>query len=206
MKIGILLTCLALVFCGAIDALAQFTPVTAKIRVTTYTPQSDGTTQAQVTHKGFYYRSSRGDVVNTNFHVDENGVKDEAGRTTYREASTGKIYSIAHIERVARVSQKLRLPLTPRSARPPASLIVGEEVVNGIACIGMTMRKGDGSSAGTSWRSVSLDLTVKSEYDYGGGRRSVHELYDIRFTEPPSANFSLPTGYRVDTNNCRGCD
>ena len=206
MKTSIFLTCLALVLVGAVDSLAQFTPITAKIKITTYTPQSDGTSQAKVTHKGFYYRSSHGDTVTTNFHVDDNGVKDEAGRTTYREVSTGKIYSITHISREAKVRQKLSLPILPLTTRPPANLISGEKVINGLDCIGMTIRNGDGSSGGTSWRSVSIDLDVRTEFDLGGGRHMVKELYDIQFTEPSLSKFGVPSNYTVDQSACSGCD
>ncbi len=68
------------------------------------------------------------------------------------------------------------------------------------------MRKGNGQDGGYSCRSISLDLTLKTVFDWGEGNKTVREFYDIEFREPPSTEFSLPSGLSVDHTHCRGCD
>ena len=206
MKTSIVLTCVALVLGGAVDALAQFTPITAKLRITTYTPQSDGTSQAVVTHEGFYYRSSSGNEMTTSFYVDASGAKTESGVSSYRDASTGKVYEISHALRQAKVMQQVSLPLAQKAINPPAQYSAGTATVNGFSCVGVANPRGRGASNRTSWWAPSLGLRVKSDSDFGGGKRMVQELYDIQLSEPPSSKFLIPSNYTVDESNCRGCD
>lgn len=204
MKVSMFFACVALTIGGVGDVLAQFTPVTAKIKITGHTPQSDGTIASKLLQKGVYYRSSSGDEITTHFPVDENGQKRGDGYTTFRDASSGKIYSIIHASRRVEVKQKVSAPMRPATARPPENLIVGEGVVSGLACVATDMTKPDGTSAGTSWRAISVDLGVKTEF-VRGARRVVRELYDIQFVEPSRSHFRLPPGYTMNASGCRGC-
>ena len=203
MKISIAFTCLSFVLGFAVDSLAQFTPVTAKIRVTTYTMQSDGSSLAKVVQKGSYYRSFRGDVMITQYDVDENGRKNQPGRSSFTEASSGKTYSISHGGRDARVKHTRQLPLLPNTTQPASRYIANStaRVINGVSCLGMKVLSTDGTNTttiGTNWHSVALDLTVRTEIDKGGGNRRVRELYDIQFREPASSSFGVPRGYLLD--------
>ena len=165
-------------------------------------PQSDGTTLAQVTQKGDFYRSSRGDTMITQFAVNENGVKNDPGRSTFTEASSGRVYLLRHGQREALVKATLTTPLLPNTRPPAASFIANStaRTINGVSCLGMKVLATDGSSQrtiGVNWHSMDLDLSVRTEIDRGGGRQRVRELYDIQFTEPAASSFGVPARYSI---------
>jgi len=198
MKTKIVTTCLILAMGFTVDALAQFTPVIAKIKMSAVAPQSDGTTQSRMTHGGIYYRSSSGDTFTTHFYVDENGNKRNSGWSTYFDATNKKIYHLDNDLQTAQVKETVTRNVVQRSHLPPDHLIVGRKVINGIDCVGVKISKGDGSQRGVNWHAPSLDLSIRTESDRGGGRKLIRELYDIQFTEPNSNVFRIPEGFLIE--------
>lgn len=205
MKPSTLLACLVFVFSCVSDTLAQFTPVVAKIKITSYQMQSDATEKAVVSQGGFYYRSSAGDEMTTHFYVTENGKKREAGRSTYIDSSTGKTYVLTHNAREARVVQQRDLPLIPNNSPPNPDRIVGRDVIDGLKCIIVPMESNDGSTPpGKVWLSKDTNIAVKMEFKLRG-KRLVREFYDIEFTEPDPSKFGIPSNYSIDDSECQGC-
>ena len=204
MKFSMLLACLTLVFGCASDSLAQFTPVVAKIKITNYRTQSDGTEEVATVREGFYYRSSAGDEMKTDFSVNENGEKKEPGKSHYVNASTGKIYSLKHNFGKAELHQKIQLPRLPQTAADPDD-ILGEKVINGLSCVALPVVNAGENTIGKYWVSLDVGLTVKREMSLPGGRH-VWELYDIQFTEPDPSKFGFSSDYKVDESKCVGCD
>ena len=145
MKTSIVAICLILAAGFTSDALAQFAPISAKIKITVSAPKPDGTLRTLVTHGGFYYRSANGDEMTTHFPVDEDGNKLRPGQSNYFNATSGKIYEIDHALRQATVRQTLsqdQLSAIANRDYPPSHLVVGEKMVNGIFCTGVKIRKG----------------------------------------------------------------
>lgn len=204
MKFKTLFACLALVFGCASDSLAQFTPVVAKIKIRHYRTQSDGTEKVVKVREGFYYRSSAGDEMQTDFSVNEKRERREPGKSHYQDASTGRIYSLNHNFRKAELHQQVQLPLLPKTAADPDS-ILGEEVVNGLNCVALPVVNADEKPIGKYWVSLDVDLTVKRALSLPGGRH-VWELYDIEFTEPEPSKFGFPSDYTIGRSNCVGCE
>ncbi len=204
MKFSMLLACLTLVFGCVADSLAQFTPVVAKIKIRHYRTQSDGKEEVVKVREGFYYRSSAGDEMKTDFSVNENGERRELGKSHYVNASTGKIYSLKHNVGKAELHQKIQSPRLPRTAAGPDN-ILGEEVINGLSCVALPVINADEETIGKFWVSPDVALTVKREMSLPGGRH-VWELYDIQFTEPDPAKFGFSSEYTVDESKCVGCE
>ena len=205
MKTSTALGCLAILLGCASNSLAQFTPVVAKIKVRSFQMQSDGTEKPVLSHVGFYFRSSAGDEMTTHFPVTEKGKASDAGQSTFVDSLTGKIYSLTHTSRKAKLVQQKQLPLRPDKRPPHPDRIVGEDVINGVKCITVLMESNDGSTpVGKVWLSKDAYLEVKMEFNLHG-RRLVRELYDIQFTEPDPSMFGIPSTYAIDDSECRGC-
>ena len=91
MKFTTLLTCLAFVFGGASELLAQFVPVTAKQRNVRYLIESDGTETEILREEGAYFHSSSGSVMDTLTQVK--GPDQGKHRSTLMDSSSRRIYS-----------------------------------------------------------------------------------------------------------------
>ncbi len=207
MKLNTLLACLVLIFSCASSSLAQFTPVVAKIRTSYYQTQSDGTEKLTRSKEGFYYRSSAGDSMRTNFYVNENGEKLELGRSTYVDASTGKVYELHHYHKKASLRQKRKLPLRPGILREPPDndkYIQGKGVIGGLRSVAMPVLDEKGKLIGKTWHVLGMDLMVKMEVKFPNGSY-IQELYDIQFAEPDPSKFGFPLDYKLNLSNCRGC-
>lgn len=192
----------------AVDSLAQFTPVIAKIKVTEYKTQPDGSERSKVLSKGFFYRSSAGDIMQTRSRIAVRGTRRDLGRSAYYKASERKHYSLNHNFKSAKLehqSEHPRAPVAPSDTDNPRDSL-GKETVQGLRCIIVPIRNSKEKITGKSW--VALDvprLKVKTERTYNNIRR-IWELYDIRFTEPDSSKFSIPSDYEIDKSECWGCD
>ena len=200
--------CLALVFGCAVDCLAQFTPVMAKIRVTEYRTQSDGPERSKILSNGFFYRSSAGDVMQTRRRTAVRGTRRDLGRSAYYNASERKHYSLNHNFKLAELEHQSKHPLaavTP-SDTDNSKYSLGKETVQGLRCIIIPIRNSKGKITGKSWWALDVArLTVKTERTHDNIRR-IWELYDIQFAEPDSSKFSIPSDYEVDQSKCQGCD
>lgn len=200
MKLGTLPTCLALLFGCAVDSLAQFTPVIAKVRVSEYRTQPDGSERSKMLSTGFFYRSSAGDVMQTRFRSALSGTRKDLGRSTYYNASERKHYSIDHnIKSVELEYQSKRsIPPTVFTNQDSVKNALGEETVQGVRCVIIPIRNSDEEITGKVWLALNIPLLrVKTERTHNNIRR-IWELYDIRFTEPASSKFSIPSDYEVD--------
>lgn len=204
MKLNTLVVCLTFVFGSSLDSLAQFVPVTAKLKSVSYQRQSDGSEIVVHQTEGSYFRNSSGSVMETQFHIEDGRILRQ-GTSHYKDASTGKIYTLEHDVNKAKVDQKVPVPFFPPSAGPP--ITVGEAVVGGLQCVATPIvLNGDvGNPIGKAWWSVDNTLLVKREYAIGD-IRTVWELYEISFTEPVPSKFMVPEHCTVDSSDCVGCD
>ncbi len=195
MKFTTLLTCLAFVFGGASELLAQFVPVIAKQRNVHYLIESDGSETEIVRDEGTYFRSSSGSVMDTLTQVT--GPDQGKHRSTLMDSSTRKIYNVDHNLKEAILKQVRPEPFRPIVLRP--ELAIDEGVIGGLDCLAMRVVSPSNpeGSIGKVWWARNAVLMVKSESTWHR-ERTVLELYDIQFTEPDSSVFVLPENYKID--------
>ena len=195
------ISCLVLMLWTVPSAMAQFMPITAKSRTVHYKTQSDGTEREMNRREGKYYRASNGSWATLEIY------KKAFTARAMLDGFTGKLYQFNPVENVATVKSQKSLPLRPNNSAFDSTLVDATETVNGVSCtkVRMVGPAGDASRA-TAWVSTELDLEVKTEFVVPGSSRTVRELYDIKFTEPPSSVFRVPLGYSVDESSCRGCN
>ena len=195
MKLSTLFTLLVFVFGYAVDSLAQFTPVTAKVRSVSFQIQDDGSEVEVHRTEGSYYRSSSGSVMETKFHI-QNGELLNEGTAHFVDSSSGKTYALDHRLNTATVIQTRPIPFFLPSSVPPQT--VGEAVIGGLNCVATpVVLNGDvGNPVGKALWSVDNALLVKREYTIGD-LRTVWELYEISFSEPTSSKFGVPSNYTV---------
>ena len=208
MPLRALSMCLALVFGCAVDSLAQFTPVIAKVKVSEYRTQPGGSERSKMLSKGSFYRSSSGDTMQTRFRIAVSGTMSDLGRSAYYNASERKHYSVDHNVESAELVHQSKHPLAavaPSDTDNP-KYSLGKETVQGLRCIIVPIRNSDGEIIGKSWLALDIPrLRVKTERTYNNIRR-IWELYDIRFTEPDPSKFGFPSDYEIDQSACQGCD
>jgi len=200
--------CLALVVCCAVESPAQFTPVIAKVKVSEYRTQPNGTESSTVLSRGFFYRSAAGDTMQTRSRIALSGTRRDLGKSAYYNASERKHYSLNHNSQSAELVHQAKHPLAPVSPsdtdNPRYSL--GKETVQGLRCIIVPIRNSNGETTGKSWWALDVTrLTVKTERTFNNIRR-IWELYDIRFNEPDPSKFGIPSDYEIDRSACQGCD
>lgn len=208
MQLRGLLISLALVIGCAVESLAQFTPVIAKVKVSEYRTRPDGSERSKMLSKGFFYRSSAGDIMQTRYRTALSRTGKDLGRSTYYNASELKHYSIDHNVKSAELEHQSKHPISPLALSDNDNVrnSLGKETIQGIKCIILPIRRSNGETTGKVWLALDVPrLTVKTERTHNNIRR-VWELYDIRFTEPDSSRFSIPSDYEVDQSNCHGCD
>lgn len=207
MKLSTSLGCLLLVSGCALDWLAQVTPIVAKIRIKTYETQSDGTEVVTGNRSGYFYRSSAGDSMKTDFAVDSNGNKRESGKSHYVKVANGqkRIYLLNHNSRNGGLRQQLAYtPWRPVDTDHPN--VIGRATIAGLRCIAFPIEDSSGNIVGKTWWALDVDdLLVKTEHIRGNKRR-VNELYDIQFTEPEPSKFGFASDYVIDETQCRGCE
>lgn len=185
------------VFSGAPSLVAQFLPVVAKQRVIHFQKLSDGSEVEIARAEGNYFRSSSGDVMNT--------TKYTAGRwkgkhkSTYKQASTRKTYSLDHNGRKATLRQVRNEPFKPMDLGDRARKEnLEEDTIEGLHCYVMPVTSADdGVAIGKAWWASESKVLVKME-DVYKGERIVRELYDIQFYEPESSKFGVSSDYLVD--------
>ena len=195
MKIAASLTCLALVFGGASELLAQFVPVIAKQKNVHYLIESDGTETEIVRDEGAYFRSSSGSVMDTLTQVK--GPDQGKHRSTLMDSSTRKTYAVDHNLKEAILKQVRPEPFRLIVLRP--ELAIDEAVIGGLDCLAMRVVSPSipEESIGKVWWARNAVLAVKRESTWHR-ERTVLELYDIQFTEPDSSVFRLPADYTID--------
>ncbi len=204
MKFVSMLTWMIWVFIGTPWLMAQFLPVVAKQRVVHFQKLSDGSEVEIARAEGNYFRSSSGDVMDT--------TKYSAGRwegkhkSTYKQASTRKTYSVDHNGRKATLRQVRNEPFSPMDIGAFArEANLEEDTVEGLHCYVMPITSDDGVATGKTWWASESKVLVKTE-DVREGERVVRELYDIQFYEPESSKFGVSSDYLVDEtewNNLR---
>ena len=178
----------------AISAQAQWIPVVAKQKELTYWIDENGSEVVIQERRGTYQRSSAGSVMKKWTPI-VNGQEMVSGSATFIDASSGSSYLIHHGAQSARLMQQRPVPLLPRERNLAPEDIVGEAVVNGVACVGLKVWVNGQPTDGVDWVSVPYDLHVKTEFTLPGGQRIVKELYDIRFIDPDPSVFAIPENY-----------
>lgn len=197
MKIPAMLVCLIFMFGQTPALLAQFTPIIAKQRSVSYQKQSDGSEIVVQQTEGTYFRSSSGSVMENMFDMKD-GQKQGEGKTSYFDSSTSRIYSLRHD--IKRAILKDVWPESLRRPVPSTPDFIGEAVVNGLSCVATPVFlwvNNQATPVGKNWWSLDVDLLVKTETTMGGIRK-VRELYEIKFTEPSSSKFKIPSEYMID--------
>ncbi len=166
MQLRTLPICLALVFGCAVDSLAQFTPVIAKVKVSEYRTQPGASERSKILSEGVFYRSSAGDTMQTRFRITMSGTRSDLGRSAYYNASERKHYSVDHNVKSAELVHQSKHPLAavaPSDTDNPRYSL-GKETVQGLRCIIVPIRTSNGEIIGKSWWALDVPrLTVKTE-------------------------------------------
>lgn len=194
----------ALVLGTAISVQAQWMPVVAKQIEIVYWTDENGSEVVRE-RRGTFHRSSTGSVMRKWTPI-VNGEEMGSGSAFFVDASSGSYYLIHHAARSAHLVQQRTAPLLPKERNLAPEDIVGEKVVNGVACVGLRVSVNGQPTDGVDWVSISYDLHVKKEFTLPSGQRVVKELYDIKFTDPPPSKMGFPSDYTIDQSECRGCD
>jgi hypothetical protein len=154
---------------------------------------------------GMYYRSSSGSTLVIRSPVVGGQIRDDHALAALTDAETGEVFSLDYRRGVATLMQRRRTPLTPRS--PDPSTFIGNDMVNGIACvirrvvcIDNQRLQNEGVECGRAWYSPELHLTIKTEsgeiMPSGQGTKSIVEIYDIQIgVEPAATLFEIPAGF-----------
>ena len=161
----------------------------------------DGSRQVLSQKDGDYLRTADGRVLITERRID-NGVAGEVVRGTFEDLASGRVYRLDYSKRraVLRSGAGHRQPLTEEYKALAEQHAVDKRMVNGVMCLGFPAKAG-GTTVGIGWRSLDLDLHVRSEAVLPDGvdkLERVREIYDIQVgAEPPADTVSIPAGFEV---------
>lgn len=188
----------ALTLGTTISAQAQWMPVVAKQKELTYRTDENGSKVVIQERRGTYKRSSTGSVMHTWTPIVD-GQENGPSEAMFIDAMSGASYAIYHGSQKARLIRQRPVPILPKERNLAPDAIVGEQVVNGVACVGLRVMVNGQPTGDVGWVSVPNDLHVKAAFTLPGGQRIVRELYDIQFVEPDSAVFAIPQNYTIIT-------
>lgn len=174
----------------------RWTPVTAKIRHATFVVNADGTETPFSLDEGYYYRVADGsDIRYTRQIID--GIPQGPGRGFLRDTATATSYNVYFGSKKAIVNEKWKAPTRERLPYPQSSVVRGQQVVNGLPCVGTLLKVTPPNRDGIMWKSIEHDLTVRIDYTMSG-YHTVIDLHEIQIgVEPPVGAVSLPPDFEV---------
>ena len=197
----------------AVFAQPGWVPLSAKHKVQSFRVHASGSETLVNEISGMYYRSSSGSTLLVKSPVVDGQIRSDYASATMTDAKTGEVFNLDYKRRVATLMQRRPTPLTTQRRNP--STLIGSEVVNGIACVIQKVECVDGLlskdavECGKAWYSQELDLLIRMETTWPGGRDTM-ERYDIQIGEEPAPSlFEVPADFervaRTEQLACPQC-
>ncbi len=178
-----------------------WTPVVAKQRIKVERILPDGSRELVSEKAGDYLRTSTGKVLVTERRMVD-GTPGEVVAGSLEDLAKGELYQLMYKSRKAifRAAGRPGPRLTEEYKALAEQHAVDRQFVNGVWCLGFPV-VANGEKVGVGWRSMDLDLHVKTETvreDNGEKIVRVREIYDIRDgVEPAPDTVRIPEDFAV---------
>ena len=196
----------AAILLGAVSLHAQFTPVTAKIRITDETIRNGKVIKTKM-REGNYYRSSDGSFIRqwTKIDGDEKAAPFSPGQLFDNRTATN--YQLDFANHRAYEREKGGEPMVAHPPNYEAAKKLRHDSVQGIPCILNPVKfyhrdTNTYEDIGTNWRSLEYNLNLRLDLtrklDNGDSVHEITELFEIHIgTEPDPKLFDLQKNFTV---------